>query len=146
MIIRNAIEKFYYYFDCNLDLITSDEIKRIVTEEKYHSGFYELCQKYSDIALNAPKEKDDDNGKIYSCLQLSDIDVAVSATCQYISDNNIKDIIGFISSIKAMYKYAERDNDDRVSTTYIPSSDDGFGRFGMYYDFMSLPNELWDKF
>lgn len=34
MIIHNAMEEFYYYFDNNFDLLASEEIKRIVTERK----------------------------------------------------------------------------------------------------------------
>lgn len=44
-----------------------------------------------------------------------------------------------------MYAYAKRDNDDRASTAYVSSSDNRWGRIGIYYDFVNLPDELWVK-
>lgn len=146
MVLNNALEEFYYYFDENLDLISSDEIKAIVSEKKYNSGFYEICLKYSEIALNAPKFKDEKSGEIGACFQYGDINTAVSATCMYIKENNIKEYKQLLSSIRSFHRYAIKDNENRVTSKYISSYDNpNMMGYGMYYDFLDLPDDLWNK-
>lgn len=99
MIIKNAMEEFYYHFENNLDSIPSNEIKDIVAKKKYNSGFYELCLQYSEIALNAYKFITE-NGQLCGCFKNEDFDNAISATCQYIRENNIKEHINFFHPLK----------------------------------------------
>ena len=120
MIIKNAMEEFYYHFENNLDSIPSNEIKDIVAKKKYNSGFYELCLQYSEIALNADKFITE-NGQLCGCFKNEDFDNATSATCQYIRENNIKDTHRFLSSIKTIHYYAKKDNENRQSSGFIPA-------------------------
>ncbi len=145
MVIHNAMEGFYYYFDCNLDLVSSDEIKRIVSEEKYNSGFYELCLKYSDIGINAPKTKDNESGQVVSCFQLSDMNSAISETFRYIMDHNIKNVSEFLSSIKIVYKFANRDKEDKATSALVSPLNEDMGRVQIYYNFSNLPDDIWEK-
>ena len=144
MIIKNAMEEFYYHFENNLDSIPSNEIKDIVAKKKYNSGFYELCLQYSEIALNADKFITE-NGQLCGCFKNEDFDNATSATCQYIRENNIKDTHRFLSSIKTIHYYAKKDNENRQSSGFIPADNNPINKFGVYYNLLNLPDSIWDE-
>ena len=144
MIIKNAMEEFYYHFENNLDSIPSNEIKDIVAKKKYNSGFYELCLQYSEIALNADKFIKE-NGQLGGCFKNEDFDNATSATCQYIRENNIKDTHRFLSSIKTIHYYAKKDNENRQSSGFIPADNNPINKFGVYYNLLNLPDSIWDE-
>ena len=61
--------------------------------------FYELCQKYSDIALNAIKQRIPGTCDVQGCFQFTDIEAAKRATKDYVMGWRIKDIDALLSLI-----------------------------------------------
>ena len=79
MVIRNKCEGFYNHFSSVEDRIESNEIKQLVAEKQSASGLYELCKKFADIGINAPKQKVDKLGNVQGCFQFKDIEAAEQA-------------------------------------------------------------------
>ena len=61
--------------------------------------FYELCQKYSDIALNAIKQRIPGTCDVQGCFQFADIEIAKRATKDYVVDWEIEDVDTLLSLI-----------------------------------------------
>ena len=63
--------------------------------------FYELCQKYSDIALNAIKQRVPGTCDVQGCFQFADIEIAKRATKDYVVDREIEDVDTLLSAAPA---------------------------------------------
>ena len=70
MVIRNKCEGFYNHFSSVEDRIESNEIKQLVAEKQSESGLYELCKKFADIGINAPKQKLTSSGMFKAAFSL----------------------------------------------------------------------------
>lgn len=90
MVIRNKCEGFYNHFSSLENRIKSDEIKQLVVEKQSESGLYELCKKFADIGINAPKQKVDKIGTVQGCFQFKDIEAAEQAFMSYIETHEIR--------------------------------------------------------
>ena len=78
--------------------------------------FYELCQKYSDIALNAIKQRIPGTCDVQGCFQFTDIEAAKRATKDYVMGWRIKDIDALLSLIHEFHSYAVAWDDKRTTS------------------------------
>ena len=106
MVIRNKCEGFYNHFSSVEDRIESNEIKQLVAEKQSESGLYELCKKFADIGINAPKQKVDKLGNVQGCFQFKDIEAAEQAFMSYIETYEIKDSEGLLQAVEELHQFA----------------------------------------
>ncbi len=66
--IDNAMEQFYQYV--KYDHALNDELSDVLVNEEVEKEFFDLCKKFADISLSAPKFKDEKSGEASCCFQL----------------------------------------------------------------------------
>jgi len=140
--IQNAREQFYNSIK---DKSISQELKNIIEEKREDSGFFELCQTYADISLNAPKKVNRFSKTVQGCFLDEDVDEAKYATSKFVDQYEIKDIDGLLQSIELMHGLAVEWDDKRIKMETIYSEQNHFTepRIGMYYDYCRLPSNTW---
>lgn len=109
--------------------------------------FYELCQKYSDIALNAIKQRIPGTCDVQGCFQFTDIEAAKRATKDYVMGWRIKDIDALLSLIHEFHSYAVAWDDKRTTSgSVLPENYDYQSMYaGKYYNFKELPDDIWEQ-
>lgn len=111
------------------------------------SGFYELCSKFTDISLNAPKTADPKTCDVQACFQFTDINVAKAAFKDFVSKNGISDINGLLEAIHLMHPFSVAWDDPRSKGGMVrPENYDwkpGFA--GKYHNFCQLPEDIWNQ-
>lgn len=109
-------------------------------------GFYELCQKYLDVALNSIKIKDE-SGNLQGVFQYSDMDIAQEATIEFVRKNDIQNLDEFFGIIKRMYPKSKSDDDTRqiAGMDYSHQANMPAGYAGTLYFFNSMPSDIFEK-
>lgn len=148
MAIHSSVESFYN--EIIQDTIDIPELNALIgntVESALESGLYELCQKYSDIALNAPKIRVEGTCDIQGVFQFSDIDRAKQATLTYIKSHGIQNIDGLMDFIGKWHSRAVDWDDKRCKGGIVRPEGYtcGAGYAGKYYNFQELPDDQWEK-
>lgn len=143
MVIRNKCEGFYNHFSSVEDRIKSDEIKQLVVEKQSESGLYELCKRFADIGINAPKQKVDKIGTVQGCFQFKDIEAAKQAFMFYIEEHEIKDVEGLLQAVEELHQFATEDG--VCASGLVRADNDGRSSMlmGTYVNFSKLPDDIW---
>lgn len=144
-VFHNAREQFYDELLQNDSL--PDELMRILSVNPQESGFFELCQNFEDIALNAPKIRKQGTCEVQGVFQFTDIDTAKRATKAYIQEHHIIDVHSFLEVVHDMYPHAVLWDDKREKSGLVrPEDYDGTSPFaGVYYDFTRIPEDQWQE-
>jgi len=123
----------------------NSEIASIVDRDEY-CGFYEVCQKFLDVSLNAPKVKTPD-GKIAGIFQYADIAVAKEATIDFIKKWGIKDLDSIFNIIGSSYSYSSTPDDKRQKSGVLGARDTvaSPGYAGTLYMFTKINNDVYQK-
>lgn len=111
------------------------------------SGFFEVCQKFLDIALNALKIRTKD-GDFAGIFQYSDIDIAKGATIEFARKRGIKDIKSLLSIIETVYDDAKYENEKRQTSGFDRNtniSEMPVGYAGTLYFFTRIADDVFDK-
>ena len=110
-----------------------------------NTQFYELCQKYSDIALNADKQRIPGTCDVQGCFQFADIDIAKQATKDYVLEWKIKDIEVLLALIHEFHSRAVEWDDKRTKGgRVLPENYDYQSMYaGKLFDFTRLPEDIW---
>lgn len=120
------------------------EITGILSKNK-DCGYYELCQSFLDISLNAPKFRTED-GKVAGSFQYEDIENAKNKTLDFLRSNNIEDTATFFEILENVYPLSGSSNDSRPKTAYIPENENRrFGYAGNFYDFTKISDDVYSK-
>lgn len=127
----------FYHKLRSIDRIT-DCVTALTNED---SGFYELCQKFADIALNAPKSFD--GGRLSGVFQFDDIEIAKSATAEFIKTHNISNVNYLLDIIKKMHSTSVDDIDSRQKAGVVPSTEPG-PVAGTYYVLSQIPDDVFE--
>lgn len=135
-VYRSVKEEFYARIN-NSDKI-SDDIKKVVGNQELN--FFEVCEKFADIGINATKEVIKD--KIRGVMRESDIDTAKRAAISFIKQfgENIEDEILF--TIHEFHEYAV-DWDNKRPVDGKVMTHEAFRGTGRYYYFAKLPDDVW---
>lgn len=140
--MRNALDyakESFYQKIYDLE-ISSPEISALLKKEPQEdSQFFELCNHYVKIALNAPRYRVEGTCNVCGVFQEDDIDRAMYATDDYVKQHNIVDFSCLLSVIKKMHEYATTPEDGNKSALIMAES----GGFGMYYNFAQIPDDIW---
>ena len=108
-------------------------------------GYYELCQNFIDVALNAPKIKNDD-GSLAGAFQDSDIDIAKENAVEFIKNNGIKDIDNFFKVLECEYPQSASPNDTRRKSALVQEKETGLkGYVGTLYCFTHISDNVYSN-
>lgn len=155
MILHDEKEQFYQELSQKIgngerfskEFIAFLSTKREEEQGNNSSGFYELCSKFSDISLNAPKYADPKTCDVQASFQFKDIDIAKEAFKQYVAENELNDYEGILEVIRVMHPFAVAWNDSRQKTAVVQPKnyqwDSPF--YGKYHNFCELPEDIWGK-
>lgn len=112
-----------------------------------NTQFYELCQKYSDIALNAIKQRVPGTCDVQGCFQFTDIEAAKQATKDYVAEWEIKEIDVLLSLIHEYHSHAVAWDDKRTTSgRVLPENYDYQSMYGgKYFNFKRLPEDIWEE-
>ena len=140
--LSNSKEQFYY------SLIEKDLLKNMKifdTLKDKSIDFYEVCEKFADISLNATKYRVPGTCDVQGCFQFKDIEQAKHAAKMFYDDNSVQDIDEFLLAIKTMYRLAVDFNDSRSLGGVVKpeSTVSSCGYFGTYYNFAEMPKNIW---
>lgn len=143
-VYRCAADQFYE------DMMAEKEYINAIwgeAEDIRETRFFEFCKHFSDISLNAPKYRIAGTCNIQGCFLNKDINIAKQETKKYIEAWKIQDVQTFLDFVYKMHSTAVEWNDKRnTGGRVLPENYDwkpGFA--GMYYDFQSIPKEIWDQ-
>lgn len=143
---NDAREAFYYEILQQEDF-PSVEVLDIIKEKGQDAGFYEVCSKFADIGLNAPKRVIPETCDVQASFQFSDIEIAKTEAIQFFAHNNLKDFDQFFQAISEMHYRAVAWDDQRVkSGRVLPQNytwQPGFA--GKYINFCQLPEDILDQ-
>lgn len=147
--MQDSKEQFYYELNHKIDeeQIVSSEFIEFITAKGDTSGFYELCSKFTDISLNAPKAPDPKTCEVRACFQFTDINIAKAAFAEYVDTHQLKDIEGLLEAVRLMHPFAVAWDDPRSKSGMVrPEGYDWNSIFaGKYHNFCQLPDEIWDQ-
>ncbi len=151
MVLHDSKDQFYAELNRKVEerQITSQEFIEFLKNmaDQNASGFYELCSKFTDISLNAPKIADPKTCEVQGCFQFSDINAAKSAFQTYVRDNGLTDIEGTIEAVHLMHPFSVAWDDPRNKGGMVrPENYDwkpGFA--GKYHSFCELPDDIWNQ-
>ena len=106
-------------------------------------GFYEVCQSFLDVALNAPIIKNDD-GSLAGVFQHSDIAIAKEKAVEFIKSNDIKDIDGFFKLLDNEYPHSASPDDTRRKSGIVQEPGTGYmGYIGTLYVFTHISDNVY---
>lgn len=140
--ISNSKEQFYY------SLIENKTLKNMeffdILKEKY-MDFYDVCERFADISLNAPKHRVSGTCDVQWCFQFKDIEKAKSVAKVFYDDNSLNCVDEYMLAIRIMYRLAVDFNDSRCLGGIIKSENaDSLGYIGTYYNFTEMPENIWE--
>ena len=140
--IKDSKNQFYHGLQNNKEQI---DLLWPGIESLENTQFYELCQRYSDIALNAIKQRVPGTCDVQGCFQFTDIEAAKRATKDYVMGWRIKDIDALLSLIHEFHLYAVAWDDKRTTSgSVLPENYDYQSMYaGKYYNFKELPDDIW---
>ncbi len=155
MIVHDSKDRFYVELELRIESgeISSKEfIDFILSSQKQEpeentSEFYEVCSKFSDISLNAPKFVDHKTCDVQASFQFTDIDIAKVHFKNFMRDKELNDVEGVLDAIGIMHRFAVAWDDPRVKSGIVhPEGYDWTPVFaGKYHNFCELPEDIWQR-
>lgn len=141
--ISNAVEQFYCSLTENEEL---RKMKIYAVLEDSCMEFYNVCARFADISLNAPKYRIPGTCDIQGCFQYKDIEKAKWVAKAFYTRNSIEDVDELLKAIRLMYRLAVDFDDTRCSSAVIKpeNTDSSYGYFGTYYNFAEMPQNIWE--
>ena len=111
-------------------------------KEKPDCEYYELCQSFLDVALNAPIIKNAD-GSLAGIFQHSDIDIAKRKAVSFITAHNIQNIDEFFAILDAQYPFSALPDDKRQKSALVRENCNNFGYIGTWYSFTHISDDVY---
>ena len=117
----------------------------IIIKEYSDCNYFELCQSFLDIALNAQKFKNKAGG-LSGCFQYKDINIAKQKAVDFLCTYHIKNVEAFFALLKKYYTLTASSDDKRQKYAYCMAENLHFpGYAGMFYDFTHISNDVFKK-
>lgn len=141
--ISNSKEQFYYSLIEN-EVLKGMEIFHVLKDN--YLDFYDVCEKFADISLNAPKYRVPGTCDVQGCFQFVDIEKAKSGAKVFYNANSLKNIDEYMIAIRTMYRLAVDFNDSRCLGGIVKpeNMDSSYGSIGTYYNFAEMPSNIWN--
>lgn len=113
-------------------------------ERNVDCGYYELCQSFLDVALNAPTVRTED-GSLAGIFQHTDIAVAKDNAVEFIKNNDVADLDNFFEVLGRQYPSSARPDDKRQKSGIDRvNGGERYGYMGMWYHFNHIPSDIFD--
>ena len=107
--------------------------------------YYEICQSFLDIALNAPIIRNDD-GTLSGVFQYKDIDIAKQKTLDFLQKYNISNLDEFFKILENNYPYSASPSDNRRKSGMIKDEKfSSFGYMGTLYFFNHINDNIYSE-
>ncbi len=155
MILHDSKDKFYVELEQRIkngEIRSKEFVNFFLSCQKQEpedniSEFYELCSKFSDISLNAPKFVDRKTCDVQASFQFTDIDNAKLHFKNFMRDKELDDVEGVLDAIGIMHRFAVAWDDPREKSGIVqPEGYDWMPGFtGKYHNFCELPEDIWQK-
>lgn len=110
-------------------------------------GFYELCQCFVDVALNAETFKDK-SGVLKRLFKQEDINIVKAASLDFCNKNNIVNIDELFRVIKTEFHTSVSMSDDRRTEAMIKEDDQSInlnGYVGTMYFLNEISDDVYNK-
>lgn len=118
------------------------EIARLL-QENDDCGYYEVCQSFVDVALNAPIIKND-KGSLSGVFQHADIAIAKEKAVAIIKNNGIKEIDSFFEILDREYPFSVAPDDTRRKSGMVKEKGTGYnGYMGTLYFFTHISDNVY---
>lgn len=118
------------------------EIAKLL-QENDDCGYYEVCQSFADVALNAMIIKNDDSS-LSGMFKHVDIDIAKEKAVQFIKNNGITDIDNFFEVLEHEYPFSVAPDDTRRKSGMVQEKGTGYyGYIGTLYFFDRISNNVY---
>ena len=112
-------------------------------QENDDCGYYELCQRFVDVALNAPIIKNE-NGSLSGVFQHTDIAVAKEKAVAFIKNNGITEIDSFFEILDREYPFSTAPDDTRRKSGIVKEEGTGYvGYMGTLYFFTRISDNVY---
>lgn len=141
--ISNSKDQFYYTLIEN-EMLEDMEIFHVLRDK--YLDFYDVCEKFADISLNAPKYRVPGTCVVQGCFQFTDIEKAKNRAKVFYNVNSLKNIDEYMTAIRTMYRLAVDFNDSRGvgGIVKLENMDSSYGSIGTYYNFAEMPPNIWN--
>ena len=128
-----------------IDTYPNSEIASFIANDT-ENEFLTLCQKFLDIALNAPKVKTD-NGELAGIFQFADINIAKNLTVEFIHSHNIHNTELLLETIESEYQQSGDPNDKRQQSGIVKEENmkEMVGYAGTLYFFTKISDDVFEK-
>lgn len=135
---ENEMTLFYNNIFDSVNQNDSAEVLDVIKQEGETCGFYELCQRYVDVALNAEKFIDKETRNLMCCNKFSDIEIAAQHTKDFVEKYRIKDYDALLTMIKKRYVERVSQNDKREKSTFVTAKEYSTGSVGLLGQYVIL--------
>lgn len=116
-----------------------------ILKENPDCGYYELCQCFLDIALNATIIQKEDK-TLSGIFQHTDINVAKKKTIEFLKSVHIADVDAFFSILAQHYPFSASPNDNRRKCGMVQESENSYvGYIGTLYLFTQISDDIYSK-
>ena len=133
--------KKHFYFRVIRDN-PNTEVARLLQENE-DCDYYELCQSFLDVALNAPIVKNE-AGALLGIFQHTDIAIAKEKAVAFIKNNGIKEIDSFFEILDREYPFSAAPNDTRRKSGVVKEEGTGYnGYMGTMYFFTHISDNVY---
>ena len=116
--------------------------------EIFKTKFYELCNAFSCISLNAIKCVNEETQEIMGCFQFEDMQMAKTALKEFISESSHANKGALLEAVRIMHPYAvpwydpRRRMDDRSAVKELPMDK---GVIAPLPYFCEIPETVWKR-
>ena len=108
-------------------------------------GYFELCQSFLDIALNAQKIKNQEGG-LSGVFQYSDINIAKQKAREFLSAHQIEDVDAFFALLEQQYPLTVSPDEKRQKAGLFHEENCNYvGYAGTFYDFTRISDDVFKK-
>lgn len=115
----------------------------VLIQNDVDCGFFELCQSFVHIGVNASKIKNSD-GTVTGVFQEDDIKTAIQKTISFIKNNEIKQLDEFLLSLGKYYPLAVDNSENNPYSTIIFSDFKDSMLYGRFHAFNRMPTKIFE--
>ncbi len=118
------------------------EIAKLL-QENDDCGYYEVCQSFVDVALNAPFVKNE-TGALLGVFQHADIAIAKDKAVAFIKNNGVTEMDSFFEILDREYPFSAAPDDTRRKSGMVKEEGTGYnGYIGTMYFFTHISDNVY---
>ena len=131
-----------YFYSQVIKNNPNTEIAKLL-QENPDCGYYEVCQSFADVALNALIIQNDD-GSLSGVFQYSDIAIAKEKSVAFIRNNSFANVDSFFEILDHEYPSSVAPDDTRRKSGMVTEHNTGYnGYIGTLYFFTHISDNVY---